>query len=110
MTDQPTPEDSRAIEDAKRDAVPAQFRLAPRFGRILGTGIVAGFVIGVVIALILPNTTTVGTFTVAMLIGAGCAILGGVIAGLIAVWLDRSSPKRLKEQRADAGEGESETQ
>ncbi|WP_061961454.1 hypothetical protein [Demequina flava] len=107
MTEQNTPEQPRNVEDAKHDAVPAQFRLAPRFGRVVGTGVVLGLVIGVVIALVLPNTTAVGTFTVAMLIGAGCAILGGVLGGLAAVWLDRSTPKRLKEsQRADASDSD----
>ncbi|WP_062077416.1 GlsB/YeaQ/YmgE family stress response membrane protein [Demequina globuliformis] len=108
MTEHTSPENDRVPESAREDAVPAQFRLAPRFGRVVGTGVVLGFIAGALASLILPNTTGVGTFTVALLVGAGFALLGAVIAGLIAVSLDRGTASRHKAaKQAHGTEGSS---
>ncbi|MDE0571941.1 hypothetical protein ON058_00750 [Demequina sp. B12] len=103
--DVPANSDSSPLpKDVERDAVPAQFRLAPRFARVIGTGAVLGAVAGIVIAVVLPNSTGVGTFTVALLMGAGLALMGGLVAGVIAVGMDRGTVRDYKAHRDASGD------
>ncbi|WP_062070894.1 hypothetical protein [Demequina sediminicola] len=100
---EPTSHASDAVPaDVKRDAIPATYRVAPRFGRIIGLGGVVGFVLGVVVSLVMPNTTETGLFMVAMLVGAGFALLGGALAGVIVALMDRDTPGRLKAAQSSA--------
>ncbi|WP_084038904.1 hypothetical protein [Demequina sp. NBRC 110053] len=92
-----------SAEELERKALPAHLRRAPRYGRIIGTGAVAGFVVGFLCGMILPNSTGVGRGTVGLVVGFGFACFAGLIAALVAVWLDRDSPgyvKRAKERDA----------
>lgn len=76
--------------------MPAHVRRAPRFGRVIGTGVAVGFVIGAGCGLVLPNSTGVGRGMVAILVGLGFALIGGVVTGMIAAGLDRGTPRYLK--------------
>ncbi|MFW7415503.1 hypothetical protein [Demequina sp. SO4-18] len=103
MSDAPrpqTPENSPSEDELRRTAMPAHLRRAPRFGRVVGTGVVAGFVIGALCGLLLPNSTGVGRGAVAVLVGLGFALIGGFVTGLIAVGLDRGTPRYLKSSPA----------
>ena len=60
----------------------------------MGAGLAAAA--GVLCGLLLPNSTGVGRGMVAIVVGVGFALFGGVISGLIAIALDRGTPKYLK--------------
>ncbi|MGC4174812.1 hypothetical protein [Demequina sp.] len=81
-------EDVPPMDELDRVAFDAVVRNAPRFGRFIGTGVGIGFVLGLIIGLVLPNTTSVGRGTVAMLMGAGFAIIGAIVSASIVVGLD----------------------
>ncbi|WP_084104631.1 hypothetical protein [Demequina sp. NBRC 110056] len=97
MSDVPDSTSAPSAEELERTALPATLRRAPRFARVIGTGAVAGFVVGFLCGLLLPNSTGVGRGTVGLVVGFGFACFAGLIAALVAVWLDRGSPAHLKE-------------
>ncbi|WP_152650412.1 hypothetical protein [Demequina aestuarii] len=92
----PEPEDTPSEDELRRMSTPAHVRRAPRFRRVIGTGVTAGFVAGALCGLLLPNSTGVGRGMVAILVGLGFALIGGMVTGLIAVGLDRDTPRYLK--------------
>jgi predicted lipid-binding transport protein (Tim44 family) len=92
----PQSEETPSAEELDRIAIPASIRRAPRFGRVVGTGIGGGFAVGFLCGMILPNSTGLGRATVGILVGLGIAVFTGLIAGLIAVGLDRRTPAHLK--------------
>ena len=96
----PEPEDAPSADELSHVAVPAHVRRAPRFARVIGTGVIAGFLAGALCGLLLPNSTGVGRGMVAILVGLGFALIGGIVTGMIAVGLDRGTPRYLKEVRA----------
>lgn len=85
--------------------MPASLRVAPRFARIVGTGAVLGFVIGMGCGVLLPNSTGSGRLSVGLLMGLGFALLAGLAAGVVAVLFDRDTPGFLKEAKAGEPEG-----
>jgi len=76
------------MDELDRVAFDAVVRSAPRFGRFIGTGVFIGFIAGLIIGLVLPNTTAVGRGTVALLVASGFAIIGAIVAGALVVSLD----------------------
>ena len=76
------------MDELDRVAFDAVVRNAPRFGRFIGTGVAIGATVGIVIGLALPNTLTLGRAVVALLVGAGFAMIGGIVAAGIVVGLD----------------------
>lgn len=96
----PGPEDGPSPEELEHIAVPASLRLAPRFRRLIGTGAGGGFALGFLIGLVLPNSTGAGRATIGLFVGLGFALIGATIAGLLAVWLDRGTPRRLAAMKA----------
>jgi len=76
------------MDELDRVAFDAAVRNAPRFGRFIGTGVFIGFVAGLIIGLVLPNTTAVGRGTVALLVASGFAIIGAIVAGALVVSID----------------------
>ncbi|MFW2512464.1 hypothetical protein ACNI3K_01665 [Demequina sp. SO4-13] len=92
----PVPSDPPSEDELRRTAIPAHLRRAPRFARVVGTGVTAGFVIGALCGLLLPNSTGVGRGAVAVLVGLAFALIGGLATGLIAIGLDRGTPRYLK--------------
>ena len=86
-----TPDPSQAELDA--NSVPAFLRHAPRFGRIIGTGAVAGFILGFLIALGLPGRGASYRIAAAVLIGLGIAMVGALAAGAIATRSDGTDPR-----------------
>ena len=86
MSDATSKEPSQAELDA--NAIPAILRRAPRFARVIGTGAVAGFVLGFVIALGLPGRGASYRILSALLIGLGLALVGALAAGAIATRSD----------------------
>jgi hypothetical protein len=76
------------MDELDRVAFDAVVRNAPRFGRFIGTGVAIGAVAGLLIGLLLPNTTSVGRGTVAILVAAGFAIIGALVASAIVVGVD----------------------
>jgi hypothetical protein len=79
------------MDELDRVAYRAVVRTAPRFGRIIGTGIVVGGLVGAVLGFALPNSTGVGRGMVALLIGLGFACIGGLVTAVIATGVDRTS-------------------
>jgi hypothetical protein len=67
-------------------------RRAPRFGRVIGTGAFGGALLGFTLGLVLPNSTEVARTMVGLVVALGFALVGGTIAGLIAVKLDGPDP------------------
>ena len=99
VTDAPTapePANEPSGEDLERVAVPARVRRAPRFGRFVGMGGGLAAATGVLCGLLLPNSTGVGRGMVAIVVGLGFGLFGAAISALIAVLLDRGTPKYLK--------------
>ena len=92
----PEPANEPSAEHLERVAVPARVRRAPRFGRIVGMGGGLAAAAGVLCGLLLPNSTGVGRGMVAIVVGLAFALFGALIAGLIAVLLDRGTAKYLK--------------
>jgi len=76
------------MDELDRVAFDAVVRSAPRFGRFIGTGVAIGFVAGLIIGLVLPNTTSVGRSVVALLVAGGFAIIGAIVASALVVSLD----------------------
>lgn len=92
MSDARIPDHADAVPSAdelERTAIPAAIRHAPRLGRFLGTGIGFGILLGVVLGLALPNSTGAGRGIVVVLLSAGFALIGGLIAGVIATRVDK---------------------
>lgn len=83
------------MDELDRVAYDAVVRNAPRFGRFIGTGVGIGALVGLIIGLVLPNTTAVGRSVVAMLVAAGFALIGGLVASALVVGLDgtRKAPE-----------------
>ncbi|PKQ27069.1 MAG: hypothetical protein CVT64_01075 [Actinobacteria bacterium HGW-Actinobacteria-4] len=79
------------IDELERDAILATFRRAPRLGRVIGTGVSFGAGLGLALGFLLPNSTGVYRGTVAVLLGLGFALIGGLTAGAIATRMDRAS-------------------
>ena len=86
--------DTPTMDELDRVAFDAVVRNAPRFGRFIGTGVAIGAAGGLVIGLVLPNTTTLGRGLVALLVCAGFAIIGAIVAAALVVGVDgtRSAP------------------
>lgn len=59
---------------------------------MVGTGVGIGVALGVVLGIALPNSTGVGRGVVVILLSAGFALIGGLIAGVIATRIDRPLP------------------
>jgi len=76
------------MDELDRVAFDAVVRNAPRFGRFIGTGVAIGALVGLIIGLVLPNTTSLGRGVVALLVGAGFALIGAIVAGGIVVGID----------------------
>ena len=96
----PQPEESASAEELDRIALPATLRAAPRFSAFVLSGGLGGFVVGFLLGALLPNSTGAGRGTVGLFIGLGIGVLGALAGGLIAVWLDRDTPRHLKATRA----------
>ncbi len=94
----PEPPPVDPADDPDRLVVPAHVRRAPRFGRLIGTGVAVGIVAAMVLALVLPNSTGTGRFVVFVLLALGLGMLGALVTGAVAVGLDRpyrpASPAR----------------
>ncbi|WP_062379268.1 hypothetical protein [Demequina pelophila] len=78
-----------AVEDLDRLSVPAHVRTAPRFSRMVMTGVGAAIVLAAILAIVLPNSTGTGRFMVFVVLVLGLGLLGGLFGGLIAIRLDR---------------------
>lgn len=105
MSDAPRPQEPEPAysdDELRRIALPAHVRRAPRFGRVIGTGVAVGFVAGALCGLLLPNSSGAGRGTAALFIGLGFALLGATVTALIAVGLDRGTPRYLKNAGAPA--------
>jgi len=85
-----------SVEELQRTAIPAAIRHAPRLGRFIGTGIGFGTVLGIVLGAVLPNSTGAGRGIVMVLLGAGFALIGGLIAGVIATRVDKPLPNAVE--------------
>lgn len=98
MSDAPLSEaadaDTPTMDELDRVAFDAVVRNAPRFGRFIGTGVGIGAAVGLIIGLVLPNSTAVGRSIVALLVCAGFAIIGAIVAAALVVGIDgtRSAP------------------
>ena len=95
---------SPSAEELERMALPATLRRAPRLGRVLGTGIGVGALLGIVLGLSLPNSTGVGRGMVAILVGLGFALIGGLAAGAVATRLDGPDPLHSRNAKPTADE------
>ena len=82
---------SQAELDA--NSLPAFVRRAPRFARIIATGAGVGFLFGVALALGLPGHGAQYRAMVALLVGLGLAMVGGVAAAAIATRSDGRDPR-----------------
>jgi len=76
------------MDELDRVAYDAVVRSAPRFGRFIGTGVGIGAAVGLIIGFVLPNSSTLGRGVVAMLVMAGFAIIGALVAGALVVGVD----------------------
>jgi hypothetical protein len=95
VSDARTPDPAKAVpsaEELKRTAIPAAIRHAPRFGRMVGTGVWIGIGVAVVLGSVLPNSTGVGRFVVILLLSLGFVLIGGLIGGVIVTRLDKPGP------------------
>jgi hypothetical protein len=90
-----------AIDQFEHDAIVATFRRAPRLGRIIGTGVAFGAGLGLALGFFLPNSTGVYRGTVAVLVGLGFALIGGLTAGAIATRMDHVSVSRSDQHGQD---------
>ena len=88
-SDFPEPPPVDPADDPDRLVIPAHVRRAPRFGRMIGTGVGAGILAAMVIALVLPNSSGTGRFTVFVVLALGLSLLGALIGGALATGLDR---------------------
>jgi hypothetical protein len=91
VSDAPHDTPSQAELDAK--AFPAFVRRAPRFARMIATGVGLGFAAGVVMALALPGHGAAYRGAVALLVGLGFGLIGGLSAGAIATLVDGQDPR-----------------
>jgi hypothetical protein len=66
-------------------------RRAPKFRAFLLTGAVIGFVIGLLLSLSGAPVPNYGAVQVVGFLGLGCAAVGALLGGIIAVLLDRRS-------------------
>jgi len=82
--------DTPTMDELDRVAFDAVVRNAPRFGRFIGTGAAIGGVAGFAIGLVLPNSTSLGRGVVALLVAAGFAIIGAIVASALVVGVDRT--------------------
>jgi len=102
------------MDELDRVAFDAVVRNAPRFGRFIGTGVGIGAAVGLIIGLVLPNSTTLGRGVVALLVAAGFAIIGAIVASALVVSLDgtRKAPAQSGfpwEPQLDATDAPSES-
>ncbi len=72
-------------------ARPARVRHAPRFGRIIGTAVALGLLIGLVLAIVLPPPQGVGLLLAWAYLGLPLAFVLGLVTAVVAVVLDRRS-------------------
>lgn len=89
MSDADAPTPQQAELDA--NAVPAFIRRAPRFARMVLTGFGIAFAFGATIGLLLPGHQAGPRTAVAILMGMGIGIIGGVTAAAIATRFDDMS-------------------
>ena len=80
--------DAPPIDELDRIAFDGMVRSAPRFGRFIGTGVAIGALAGLIIGLVLPNSTAIGRGSVALLVASGFAIIGAIVAGALVVTID----------------------
>ena len=92
MTDAPlseaADEDTPTLDELDRVAFDAVVRNAPRFGRFIGTGVAIGAGAGLIIGLVLPNSTPLGRGVVALLVAAGFGIIGAIVSAALVVGVD----------------------
>ncbi|GAB2684362.1 histidine kinase [Thalassiella azotivora] len=91
MSEQPRPSDPPSAAEAgptaaeRAAARPARVRRAPRFGRFIGTAVVVGLLLGV----LLPGADATGW--VRLFTAGGLALLLGLVAAVLAVVADKRS-------------------
>ena len=92
MSDAPLHEaadsDTPTMDELDRVAFDAVVRNAPRFGRFIGTGVAIGAGAGLIIGLVLPNSTPLGRGVVALLVAAGFGIIGAIVSAALVVGVD----------------------
>ncbi len=76
------------MDELDRVAFDAVVRNAPRFGRFIGTGVAIGAGAGLIIGLVLPNSTPLGRGVVALLVAAGFGIIGAIVSAALVVGVD----------------------
>ena len=82
-------------DDAARQIELASVRRAPRFRAFLWTGGVAGFAIGLLVAVLAPGSpgSQFTDRTVAGFLAMALGLFGALVGGAVAVALDRRSPR-----------------
>lgn len=78
-------------EPSAANARTARLRRAPRFGRFIGTGVVIGAVLALVLTLVSQPAPGAGRGTVLIYLLTFLVLLGGVVGAVTAVVADRRS-------------------
>lgn len=95
MSDGPEPTPERLSEHA----IPATYRRAPRTERFIMTGVGVGAGVGIILGAILPAGTGIGRGTAALLLGIAGALVGGLITGAQAAYIEYTSGRSSDRQR-----------
>lgn len=81
-------------EELEANSLPVVIRRAPRFARIVMTGVGAGAVLGILLGLGLPGRDAVLRGTIVVLMVIAFATIGGLVAGSLATTIDGKDPRR----------------
>lgn len=71
-------------------------RRAPSFAAFIGSGAVLGFIVGALVSAFGPPTPDYSGGTTLLFLGVGCAVVGALVGGVVAVVLDHRSVKRVE--------------
>jgi len=70
---------------------PRKVRRTPRFAAFLATGGGVGLLVGILVGILGPTSTTYDSSAALGFVGLICALLGVLVGGVIAVLFDKSS-------------------
>ena len=107
MSDAPSPDSSQA--ETPEHPVMATIRRAPRFARMVMTGVGGGFVLGALIGLGLPGRGTELRGVTVILVGLAFALIGGLVSGGVATRYDARSVRPVNPRARHAATGPTET-
>ena len=73
--------------------------LRPRYGRFIGTGVVVGVLIAIVLTVFRPHSAAYSGGQVVLYLGLVFALVGALLGGGVAVWLESRADRRARPTR-----------